>query len=331
MKIFLFISTFLLSAIVWDQNLYFNRFYRSKSTYIQHPFKKGSDHQKIIYSIVTGQSQILSRDIKYAYQQLNLQHLLVPSGLHLSAFLLIPFIFIKNNWLRFLFLIFPLHILLMQSSGFYSLARSLNYKTLLILIPRKFLNLKVLFFLVFIFDLTWGNYKASPLSFAFSFIFWGSLVFSPNSIFQKIYWLSLAKLSSSFILQNHIFLESLLLSPLLTSIFSLLFPIYILVFLLRYIHMDISSIIYLNHQFIKFCSELCTTRVYINLFQFLIFFSPISSRLKIFLLLLISTTHLGEYEHLKFKSFPNKIKSPPQGRAGNYHFIKGYKTKKLSF
>ena len=113
-----------------------------------------------------------------------LMHLLTPSGLHLSSFLLL------FHWLpRFrLLIIFSLLISSFFIEGYMALHRMLIFYSL-----NHFLkNIKLSFLGTFFFSLLTGNYYDSPLSFCFTFIFsnqWWDISFIQTCSIWKLWFL----------------------------------------------------------------------------------------------------------------------------------------------
>lgn len=167
----------------------------------------------------TGDKSEISRKLKSSLKEFGLIHLLTPSGIHLSSLLLFIFLFIKKKFYKYIYFAFLL--LIIPVSGFYSLKRILYFH-----IFKCFrLSTEAAFICTFIFDLLIGGFSNSPLSYAFSFLCWGVIIFSQKSKIQVIYNLFLAQLIICYFNQSEINILSIIINPIFTSLFSFVFPI----------------------------------------------------------------------------------------------------------
>ncbi len=214
--IFLF-SIFLLSQIN-NQSIQFKK---------KQPNKFNSDRlsswkqidREFYYSSQTGNKGKIDLKLKSSLKEFGLIHLLTPSGIHLSSLLLFIFLFLKKSWHKYIY--FLLLGLIMPLTGYYSLKRIVIFH----IIKCFKISNQYAFILTFIIDLIIGGYAKSPLSFAFSFLCWGVIIFSTGSRFKLVYNLFLAQVIISYFSNLPINLLSLIINPIFTSLFSFLFPI----------------------------------------------------------------------------------------------------------
>ncbi len=138
----------------------------------------------LVNSYLTGQKRGLTKDLKTIHQELNLQHLMTPSGLHLASLLLILGLFFKGQKIQFSFLL-VLGALVWPYTGLDSFKRMILFG-LLRKNPLKPLTLKTSFILTFVLAFITGQYFKNPLSFSLSFIFIGALILSRNRLYTFI-------------------------------------------------------------------------------------------------------------------------------------------------
>jgi hypothetical protein len=211
------ISIFLLSQIK-AQNLPFSKKVQLKlNTKRLKAWKPGQS--ALYYSSQTGDKTRISPVLKRALKEFGLIHLLTPSGIHLSSLLLFFFLFIKRKIHKYLY--FILLCIIMPLTGFYSLKRIIIFH---ILKCFKLSN-QYSFIATFLIDIFIGGYSNSPLSFAFSFLCWGVIIFSKGPRLKLIYNLFLCQFIISYFTNFSINPIAIFINPLFTSIFSLLFPI----------------------------------------------------------------------------------------------------------
>jgi len=195
----------------------------------------------LLMAYLFGHKNLLLPTIKKSYQMLNLIHLFSPSGLHLSSalFLFLPFSWMgkKSKQIATLMKLFLL-ILLFFIPKFYALKRMAFLKIGQILNIKFNLNLEPLyiFFLVFIIDLTFGTFKYSPVGFLISFLFIGLLIINNHRAkIVMIFYLIFAQMICSTFLKQPFYPLSIFFSLFLTSVFVVIFPVVIALFILSFI------------------------------------------------------------------------------------------------
>ncbi len=233
------ISFILFAALFHQQQLHLQRFYRpSKSSSVivkkRKLMIKHFNNQKLANALsryLTGYGPRISKEIAKAHKITGTKHLFTPSGIHYSALLsillLTTFLFKKNqSYLkRIVSIIIPCCIFLLPS--FYSLKRvALFHLLFLIFLKIKIkLSLHHCFIMTFLIDLIFGNYQNSPLSFAYSFLFWGAIISqSAKAKYHIILALFSARIISCFFLTQTIFPLSILFNFFITLLFTLIFP-----------------------------------------------------------------------------------------------------------
>lgn len=232
---------YLLSIFLLEINSKSSIFYRRKKTpkiYLTeqqrlqklHRDKKTSSFH---LALITGKKIKFKRKLKKDIKKLGIIHWLTPSGIHLSSAFLYFFIFFKflKRKNKFIYKILFNSILLslyFSLPDFYSLQRVILFKFFK---QFKFLRkMEYAFIATFLFDYLFGNYQNSPLSFTFSFLFFGIIV---SEITRTPYpKLTLPLLGGQIIIASYFDYEINFLASIigiyLTGIFSALFPVFFL-------------------------------------------------------------------------------------------------------
>lgn len=222
----------------------------------------------LIHAYLTGNTKKISHDLMDKHKGLFLLHLFTPSGLHLSSFFLfwklLIFFFRRRKRLYQLLLVLPC-LGPFFLPGTYSLHRMALFKLGCLKTKKK--DPSVLFriyLLTFIIDYYWGDYKLSPLSFAYSFLFFGSLI---SVVGQKKRYFVFALLCSQMLASMNFYgpfnLLSFLSGIFLSSIFVLLFPSMLMAFLLIkmklfFFYFPMAIFIFLIEQFHSLANKLPT-------------------------------------------------------------------------
>ena len=194
--------------------------HQQKLTKVTYNYKKRLSSESgsgLYHAMVTGDKSKVSKRLIGVMQDFGLMHLLTPSGLHLSSFLLLFHYFPR---LRIMIVL----SLLMSSffiTGFMALKRMLIFYFL----NYFFKNIKLSFLGTFFFAIAIGNYSESPLSFCFTFIFWGSIVFSEGSKWMLAKQLFLYQAIVAILFNQEINLLAVVLNPLVSASFTLIFPL----------------------------------------------------------------------------------------------------------
>lgn len=139
---------------------------------------KHPENANVLFSFLTGHKNGISPYTRKAFKKTNLSFLLSPSGIHLTALLLILGIFLKRikiKWVRHLsqcLILIPFLFL----PQFYSLKRLILLRLILKakFIAKFSLNFENIYLITFFVSFLFGHYHDSPLSFLYSFIFLGT-------------------------------------------------------------------------------------------------------------------------------------------------------------
>ena len=179
----------------------------------------------MLKAFTSGDKRKVKRDVKNIFKKYGFIHLLTPSGIHLSSIL----IFTKTPYFLINFLIFfALFFYISSFKNYYSMERVLIFK-ILYSIPQSYLaNNHVFFFLTMIASIGIGHYSESPLSYIYSFQFWGAIFLYGNKKIKLIFYLFLSQLFLGYLSNTYISPLSIIVNPLVTAVFSPLFPLLIL-------------------------------------------------------------------------------------------------------
>ncbi len=195
----------------------------------------------MLISYVAGERKFLSFKNGQNHKTLNLYHLFTPSGIHFSAIYLFlyPLILLFKNrkWVKHSFSIVLCSIPFFLD-GLYSMKRVALYRIIKItndtLLKDKIKLHRtpfVLFLITFFLDFFIGTYSYSPLSFVYSFLFLG-IIFSfinKNKLALPFALLG-GQIIISYFQNSSLPVLGFVFGFLLTSFFSLLFPLWFIYF-----------------------------------------------------------------------------------------------------
>lgn len=240
-----------------------------------------------LLSITLGEKRWLNPATKRLHQKFNLTHLFTPSGLHLGALLLILRPFLRAPLLRALLYLTPLSL-----SGFYSCKRVgllFACKTLF-----KGLSLYFLFLFIMALDFAFGTYKLSPLSFLYSFTYFGIfLVSHVDSKLKLFISLLRAQIILGFFTGSLVAPLGILMGLILTPLFCAFFPLCFLGVFIKGLSPILS---FLLTGWFKLLNLLPTPEFFIASSFPLVLLALFKERIPLkvsFLLLLIHSTPLG--------------------------------------
>ncbi len=192
---------------------------------------------------VTGQKIKFPRRVQKILRSLHLQHLITPSGLHLS--LLTSFLFPLLARRTRVMVLLPLLFL----SNFHSLKRVALLK---IFGSFKF-SLWQSFLLAMVIDFLFGSFQPSPLSFMYGFLFLGSVIATASTSALASTYIPFSLLGAqvvlSFATSEPLFLAGYFLGLALTMLFGLLFPLLLLDFFLLFV--PLWPLWSVSHYFLK--------------------------------------------------------------------------------
>jgi competence protein ComEC len=264
--------------------------------YSKKPFKR--DNSKIwdkqstrLYDATQiGYKTGMDKELIAAFKRLGIIHLLTPSGIHLASILFVLKKLLSKKIITMLIL--ALFILLSFLSGFYSIKRICIFYIL----NQKIQSTKYSFILTFLIDLLIGGYANSPLSYALSFMFWGTILFSGRSRVLILINLYICQIISSFFFSSQINLLSIFINPILTSIFSTFFSILSFNYWINFISLldslALSFLNYFSNIVIFLDTKLLFATTYISSVFLLIIFIPRKYHLN-FICILISLNSIN--------------------------------------
>lgn len=215
-KIILLISIYLLTIGKLQQTSFKFHSKVYKRSYSKIWTKEAS---KMYDATQIGYKRGLPKDLINSFQRLGIIHLLTPSGIHLACILFFLKKILNKHILTILIGVFL--VVLKTVGGFYSIKRICIF----FLINKIFKSNRLSFVITFLVDLLIGGYADSPLSFALSFMFWGTIIFSKDSKYLVIINLFICQLISSYFFSSQVNLFSFILNPLITSLFSSFFSL----------------------------------------------------------------------------------------------------------
>lgn len=187
---------------------------------------------RLANSFCMGNKLGLSPTYRKQFKRLGIYHLFTPSGIHLTSLLLFlsPLLFLLRRkgkwWSRLLDLVLIIGSQMLP--GLHSLKRIVLLGAMIRHLRYKGepLPLFTNFLLSFGLSFLMGNYHQSPLSFSYSFLFLGMICALEKEPKYKIpLALFGAQLIVSFFQGEGVFWTNVVISPVLTAIFSLVFPL----------------------------------------------------------------------------------------------------------
>lgn len=194
--------------------------------------KKSFKDKELFYqyrSFITGNKRGINKEIKVQFKELQILHLMTPSGLHFSTLLGIFVFFRRRSKLKWLIYFEAVCCLLIYLflPGYYSLRRVALLRFLFI-INKDFFNFKkeYVFLVFFLYDFLFGTFSLSPISFAFSTLFLGVIFFSKRiNYFTLSIYFFIAQAIIISATSGDINLMNIVDSPFLTLIFTLIYPV----------------------------------------------------------------------------------------------------------
>ena len=210
-RIIYILAIFLISVSVMRQNKYnytAKIFHRKYDSSWSKPIIGLYDATQI------GYKRLIDKNLKVAFQNLGIMHLLTPSGIHLASILIVLNKLLPKSLLKLILVVF--YIFININGGFHSIRRILCFCLLKDTIKSSKLN----FYITFAIDLIIGGYSSSALSFSLSFLFWGVIIFSNKNKVELLINLFFSQALISFFFNAKISMFSIIINPIITSIFS---------------------------------------------------------------------------------------------------------------
>ncbi|MDO9183704.1 MAG: ComEC/Rec2 family competence protein [Bacteriovorax sp.] len=189
---------------------------------------KNSQCANISWAMMTGEKFGISPSVKKDFKQLELSFFFSPSGMHLTAFLLILFFIlkkIKNKKLSKSLRIITLCLTFMLP--YLAIKRIVIFRLLIMLqrIFKKEYPVEIIFLLTFGISLLLGHFQVSPFSFILSFLYMGTFIsLRDYSRFFMILGLFSSHLLIAFFSGSEVSFISLLINLPIIAIFTLILP-----------------------------------------------------------------------------------------------------------
>ncbi len=171
----------------------------------------------LLRALVTGEKYGLKAKVIKQLKDIGAIHLLTPSGLHLSVILLFTKKIFKNKLFQILILISSF-LLSLYTNSFFSLRRMSSFYLF-----KNYFSTINSFLLTFFIDYVFGSFHESPVSWMFSYLFIGIIIFNSKAIALPLY-LFLGQCLINFIFVKKVYLLSFFTNQIATFIFSCLYP-----------------------------------------------------------------------------------------------------------
>ncbi len=265
--LFIFISSFTLFSFQSKNFALSNKaFYQYKKKHF--PALKNCKTQacRLQNAFNTGNKKGLNKRVKESYKKLHLLHLFTPSGIHIFPLFIIVKKLFSRSFLNFVLL--SLGFFLWRFDQFHSLERIITMKVIFSLIQSLNLNFSV--FSIFLFSmflsLVNSNYSSSPLSFAYSYLFIGSIVSARNRL-ETFVFIFFSNILIAYFNFEAVSLIAPIIGSLLTILFSFLFPFIFLNFWINtyLFSADFSYPTFLFHKIVNVSSEIISFFQAINI------------------------------------------------------------------
>ena len=243
---FIYVISFILLSYIYQQGpkyIYKNKSYPDFASLqkLEQRIKQNIPHSAdaaLLQSYVRGGSKSLSPRQKHNHRILNLQHLWSPSGIHLAAALMwiLPLLPAptapgkcrRKRFLRTLILLL-LYALPWSLPGYFAIKRICLLRILYLLLTQIHLRPNYFYFYLGVMgiDFCWGTYQAAPLSFAYSFLFLGTIVaIQPASPLKQSLALLGGQMIASYFNFQAVTVWGHLLGQIITGIFTVCFPLF---------------------------------------------------------------------------------------------------------
>lgn len=249
MKLFAFITTFSIFLLFWSRPFGQQGRVPKKSVpefiKAQHrDFKNSFKHPQnanVLWAFLTGEKKGLSPKAQQNFNNLELNFLFSPSGIHLAALSSLIFYLIKKIKHKRVIRIFQWLFLM---SAFFlpylAIKRIVCLRVLILsqLFFKKRIPIEILFGITFLISFFLGHFQDSPLGFILSFLYMGTFIaLRDHSKITVLLGLFSSHLVICFFSGNEISLLALILNLPLITLFSFLLPFFYLYFLtFQWIH-----------------------------------------------------------------------------------------------
>lgn len=197
----------------------------------------------VLWAFLTGQKSGISPMAQKSFNDLELNFLFSPSGLHLASLMALFIFFVKKFKHKKLTKIFQLVFLLAALFlPYLAIKRIVCFRILLIAQSylKKRIPVEVLFLLTFFISFLLGHYQESPLGFILSFLYMGTFIaLSEKSKFILVLGLFSSHLLLNFFSGSEISFLALIFNIPLIALFTFLLPFfYLYLFTFKLIHFN---------------------------------------------------------------------------------------------
>ncbi len=260
LKLILILSITLLALTMGHEKLALNKSYRWFAP-VKLPYspQSSADSASFWEATLNGNSRQIGKEKKEQLKALGLAHIYTPSGLHLSLILNPLFFFLRSTLIKSILL----GCLFLASSLFLpawmAIKRVLEIKLSQTLLKPLGVQNHHTFLAVMFLDMAFGTYQEGTLSFCFSFLFLGFLYARMNFLLSA-WWFFIGQLIINVFLEQNFFITNIIFTPLLTLLFSSIFPLFLILRVIPPLHwvgeaisgyyLDIVELIYKLSSFI---------------------------------------------------------------------------------
>ncbi|MAF78887.1 MAG: hypothetical protein CME63_12280 [Halobacteriovoraceae bacterium] len=212
----------------------------------------------------------LSKPLLKAHRALGIQHFMTPSGLHLSVFSTLIFLFLKGRAARFLLLL-SFYILSLRFHHIDSFQRMLVFAALR---HNPWIKISTHHSFLISFLLLSYQYFLNPMSYTLSFLFLGILL-CPGPVIRKAFFLLVGQFLVSFWFNQQFYLLGPLYGYFLTGLSFLIFPLILIEFIF-----NIGFLTGIWKELLLFLNQIRGPEVLIPLSTFLPFLITRNGKLK---------------------------------------------------
>ncbi len=192
---------------------------------------KPQDEIEIILGYAFGDYRFMTKELKEIHNKFNLNHLFTPSAFHFSCLinflkpLLSSFPFLETAVVIILSLFF---LVWSPFAECFALQRICYLKIIseFLVKANKVVPQSILFFAIFFLDLIFGSFYKSPLSFVYSFLFYGTvLLLSKNKWYELLLGIFLGQWFLTSLSHKSFFPINTILGFALTAIIGIFLPL----------------------------------------------------------------------------------------------------------
>lgn len=309
-----------------------------KSYLYSHLSKKGLSVENfhIYKAFITGNKKNIPKPLRRISKKYGFTHLFTPSGIHLSSILGVLKL---SSWISTLFLFFA-SIYVFYLSSYPSMERILIFKFFYLFLKRfNIKDIELCFLGTVFFSLLISHYNSSPLSFIYSFSFWGTILIFRNSPIKLIFHLNFMLFFLSSFMAQEVSPLSIIVNPAITSLVSFVFPsVFLNSFLPEFLQFN-SLFNFLIDQLVNILEfindydpfptiSISTEVLFFSYLLYLVF----NKRISLLFLLVLYNPALKPQKELRYKSHLRPENEYVQKKRGwNYGEVNKCKIKQTDF